>query len=93
MRRGAQKSTCLSQHLIILHLVTFAPADFSFQSVLVESSADIDQQGGRTGVDSTTQDNVAHALGDMNTKPQDHAHQQAFRGGGGETGNKGRAGS
>lgn len=70
---------CLSQHLIILHLVTFASADFPLQGVLVESAADVDQQSGRTGVDSTAEDQVTHALGHVDTEPQDHTHQQAFR--------------
>lgn len=43
----------LSQHLIVLNLVTFGSADFSLQCVLVETSADVDQDSGRAGVDST----------------------------------------
>lgn len=35
--------SCLSQHLIVLHLVAFAAADLSLQSVLVEATADVDQ--------------------------------------------------
>ena len=72
-------STCLSQHLIVLHLVTLPPADFPLQSVLVESPADIDQQSSRTGIDSTAQDYITRALGHMDSKPQDHTYQQAFR--------------
>lgn len=58
--------------------MTLAPADFPFQSVLVESPADVDQQSGRTGVDGAAEDQVAHALGHVDAKPQDHTHQQAF---------------
>lgn len=59
--------------------MTFAPADFSLQSVLVESPADVDQQSSRTGVDSTAEDHVAHALRHVDAEPQDHTHQQACR--------------
>lgn len=72
-------SSCLSQHLVVLNLVTFAPADFPLQSVLVESSTDIDQKSSGTGVDGTAKDHVTCALGHMDPEPQDHTHQQAFR--------------
>lgn len=72
-------SPCLSQHLIVLHLKTFAPADFPLQSVLVESPTNVDQQSSGTGVDSTAENHVTHVLGHMDAKPQDHTHQQAFR--------------
>lgn len=68
-------ATCLSQHLIVLDLVTFAPADLPLQRVLVEPAADIDQQGRRTGVDSTAEDDIAHARGHVDAEPQDHADQ------------------
>lgn len=58
----------LSQHLIILNLVAFGTADFPLQSVLVESSADVDQDSGGTGVDSTAEDHVAHARGYVHPK-------------------------
>lgn len=57
--------------------MTFAPADFSLQSVLVESPADVDQQSSWTGVDSTAEDHVTHALRHVDAEPQDHTHQQA----------------
>ena len=83
---------CLSQHLIVLHLVTFAPADFALQGVLVEPAADVDQQSGGTGVDGTTEDHVTHALRHVDAEPQDNSHQQAFQGGGAEEGgSKGKA--
>lgn len=59
--------------------MTFAPADFSLQSVLVESPADVDQQSSWTGVDSTAEDHVTHALRHVDAEPQDHTHQQACR--------------
>lgn len=68
-------ATCLSQHLIILDLVTFAPADLPLQRVLVEPTADVDQQGRRTGIDGTTEYHIAHARGHVDTEPQDHADQ------------------
>ena len=55
----------LSQHLIVLNLVTFGTADFPLQSVLVESSTDVDQDCGGAGVHSTAEDHVAHARGYM----------------------------
>lgn len=68
-------ATCLSQHLVILDLVTFAPANLPLQRVLVEPATDVDQQGRRTGVDSTAKDHIAHARGHMDTEPQDHTDQ------------------
>lgn len=59
--------------------MTFAPADFSFQSVLVESPADVDQQSSWTGVDGTAEDHVTHTLRDVDAEPQDNTHQQACR--------------
>lgn len=58
----------LSQHLIVLNLVTFGPADLPLQSVLVEPSADVDQDSGGTGVDRTAEDHVAHARGYVHPK-------------------------
>lgn len=59
----------LSQHLIVLNLVTFGSADFSLQCVLVETSADVDQDSGRAGVDGTAEDHITHAGGDMDPEP------------------------
>lgn len=73
-------SSHLSQHLVILNLVAFGPADFPLQSVLVEPSTDVDQKSRGTGVDSTAEDQVTHAGGHMDAEPQDHTHQQAFMG-------------
>lgn len=69
---------CLSQHLVVLNLVTFAPADLPLQCVLVEPPADVDQQGRRAGVDGTAEDHVAHAGGHVDPEPQDHTDQQTF---------------
>lgn len=71
----ASAATCLPQHLIILDLVTFAPADLPLQRVLVEPAADVDQQGRRAGVDGTAEDHIAHARGHVDAEPQDHADQ------------------
>lgn len=49
----------LSQHLIVLHLVHLVGTDLSFQSVLVELAADVDQQSGGAGVDVAAQRDVA----------------------------------
>lgn len=59
----------LPQHLIVLDLVTFGPADFSLQRVLVEAPADVHQDGGGAGVDGTAQDHVAHARGYVHPEP------------------------
>lgn len=70
---STSNATCsfsnLSQHLIVLNLVTFGSADFSLQCVLIETSADIDQDSGRAGVDGTAEDHITHAGGDMNPEP------------------------
>lgn len=58
--------------------MTFALSDFPLQSVLIEPSADIDQESGRTAVNGTAENHVAHALGGVDAKPQDHTHQQSF---------------
>lgn len=58
--------------------MTFAPANLPLQRVLVEPSADVDQQGRRAGVDGTAEDHVAHARGHVDAEPQDHTDQQAF---------------
>lgn len=59
----------LSQHLIVLNLVAFGTADLPLQGVLVEPSADVDQDSGGAGVDSTAEDHVAHAWGYVHPKP------------------------
>lgn len=59
----------LSQHLIVLNLVTLGTADLALQRVLVESPADVDQDGGGTGVDSTAEDHVTHARGYVHPEP------------------------
>ena len=66
---------CLPQHLVILYLMAVSPADFSFQNILKESPVDVDQQSGRTGVDSTARDHVVHVLGHMDPKPKYYTHQ------------------
>lgn len=49
--------------------MTFGSADFSLQCVLVETSADVDQDSGRAGVDGTAEDHVTHAGGNMDPEP------------------------
>lgn len=76
--------------------MALAPADFPLQSVLKVSPTDVDQQSGRTGINSTAQDHITHVLGHMDPEAQDHTHQETFRecgGGGGEKGidNEGKA--
>lgn len=72
-RTSTSNATCwfsnLSQHLIILNLVTFGSADFSLQGVLVEAPADVDQDCGRAGVDGTAEDHITYAGGDMDPEP------------------------
>lgn len=77
-RPPVRPASCLSQHLVVLNLVTFAPADLPLQRVLVEPPADVDQQGRRAGVDGTAEDHVAHTGGHVDPEPQDHTDQQAF---------------
>lgn len=68
----------LPQHLVVLHLVTFAPAHLALQRVLVEAAADVDQQGGGARVDRAAEDQVARALRHVHAKPQDQSHQQTW---------------
>lgn len=49
--------------------MTFGSADFPLQCILVETSADVNQDSGRAGVDGTAEDHIAHAGGDVDPEP------------------------
>lgn len=49
--------------------MTFGTADLPLQSVLVETSADVDQDGGGTGVDGTAEDHITRAGGYVDPEP------------------------
>lgn len=70
----------LSQHFIILHVVHLVGVDLSFQGVLVEFPADVDQQGGGAGVYGAAQRGVADVPGNVDAVAQDHADKQAWGG-------------
>lgn len=50
----------LSQHLVVLHVVHLIGTDLSFQSILIEFTADVDQQRGWAGIDRTAQCDIAN---------------------------------
>lgn len=69
----------LSQHLIILHVVHLVGTDLSFQSVLVELAADVDQQRGRAGINVAAHRDVANIPRNMDAITQDHTNKYAWR--------------
>lgn len=66
----------LAEHLVVLYVIDFIGTDLSLQCVLIEFTADIHQQRGRTGVDITAQCNIAHVTGNMDAIAQDNTHKQ-----------------
>lgn len=60
-----------------MHVVHLVGVDLSFQGVLVEFPADVDQQGGGAGVYRAAQRGVADVPGNVDAVAQDHADKQA----------------
>ncbi len=61
-----------------MHIVHLVGTDLSFQSVLVEFTADVDQQSGGAGINVAAHRDVADVPGNMDAISQDHADKYAW---------------
>lgn len=77
-RQTSRAFPYLPQHLVVLYVVDLVGADLSFQSVLVELAADVDQQGGGAGVNVAAHRHVADVPRNVDAVAQDHADENAW---------------
>lgn len=69
----------LSQHVILLHIVDLARANFPFERVLKELATDVDQQGGEGPVLLGAAEWFVMATRGGSPVPQDHPNYEPWK--------------